>query len=497
MRVGSLWVIVLVLLATTPVRAALPSGCEAVDEDTVACRWTFAVSPTALFFHAEIPVSVGFSLATVVVTLINSADTGWAVEIAGVSEDGEGGMVSRSEHEARPALALRHRDESTHVLRALPGDRFALTLAAGYVKTSLPATTSGVSPTGSYDIAYIASRIPEGTHTSRPAATANDPHVIDEPREVAEEAWDIRSVWWDDAREGDGLFDVHLTLGSLANLTADSFRSPLNGGQGKLAWKASWTVEGGAFYVQWRLDPDSIDDGIVNKSEFDCQLMTESFDQTVAETVRANPLCDIDLDNATLHAIVPAASSGAPENGQLFRDLAGRTRIQAWNGWDVVEEANKVQYLFALGGPAVWSVLNPRLDPEEPVRAAWYEAPLAAENQADTLQVLATFAALATFLVGLLLVVRRRRHTSRLLARVDAIEDQGVDAKDTLLLLGRLEQEFSHMFRRHRISETQYQVLSQRIASVATRHSLRKQLGLDDGIPGEASASRRVAIDRP
>jgi hypothetical protein len=291
--------------------------------------------------------------------------------------------------------------------------------------------------------------------------------------------------------------DAHLQVGDLANLTTAAFRAPTTEGPGgqqvfqvdELSWKIAWSVGSKRYYVEWALPRPAS-----NATTYSCVLKTEMENEQLEE-VLAHPLCEVDRAAGTFHATFPEASIGSPPDGQVFEavEVRSRARYLPTRAIDTLDDRGEVRYAFALGGPSVWSSLNPRLDPP-PV--AWYEDPLAPENVADTLQVAGSLAALATFLVGLALVSRRRRQTSRLLARVDALDAKGVDSAQTLVLLGQLEQEFNELFRRHRISEAQYQVLSQRIAGVATRFALRRSLGLDDGVPGEAGpgVARRIPV---
>lgn len=484
------------LLAPAPDPASAaepPAGCSVADERSYVCRWTIENNvPTSPSQEWPIP-SFDRTLATVSVTLTTSADTGWRVDLV---EDRSGAEViaSTAEHEADRQTSVRHADVSTHVIVAPPGS-MSLRFVAGNARTVGVSDSLGAFGTGTYEIAYTATRIPDGEPPVRPAATQADPQLADEAGEVAVPAWDIRAIWWNDERLDDGLFDVHMSLADLRDLDDSAFRAPALGGAAdaqvyQLAWKAVWTVEDVAYYVEWKVERP----GANEDPAFTCWLRTEAEPET-SEVTLAYPLCSVDRENATLHATIPEAAVGPPGAGVPFDHLAGRVRTRYTPGaTDVVEQTeHRERYAFALGGPAVWSELNPRLDSVIP---QWYEAPLAPENIVDTVQIVGSLAALATFLVGLALVYRRRRQTGALLARVDEVEDSGLDSPETLLRLGRLEQEFSVLFRKHRISEGQYQVLSQRIASVATRFALRRELGLDDGVPGEAGPLRKFSAKR-
>lgn len=470
-----------------PAADALPTGCGELDADTYSCFWTLDAKTEEIVLW-DVP-AFPRTLATITVTLTMSGDIGWTVALER-SESGAGWYeISRDQHAASPTASARHYQESTHVFEGWSTWTHRLAFSPGTLVAPSGAIVAGPGP-GHFEVSYLAERVPEGVVPIRPAATEDDPHLRDEPNEVAHPAWDIRAAWLDDARLEDGLFDVHLTIGDLGTLDESAYDVPSTGGATnalatQIGWKVAWTVEDDAYYVEWAIARGTDD--------FTCKLSTESIDQSDIEELRAHPMCTVDVPNSTFHAVIPEGSVGSPRPGALFEDIAARTRVYHGGATDVVDDANEPRYLFALGGPSVWVDLNPRLQTLIP---KWYEDPLAAENLVDTVQIVGSLAALATFLVGLALVYRRRRQTSALLARVDAVEDEGLDSPQTLLKLGRLEQEFSQLFRKHRISDSQYQVLSQRIASVATRFALRRELGLDDGVPGEGAPLRKFSAKR-
>lgn len=488
------------LVSLAPLQAeAAPEGCSDAEPDVYTCRWVLSgVKPGEAGFW-ELPMFEAPALATFTVTLTQSLDQGWQLQVqrkrAG-SDEWE--VASESLHPGTTQLSNRHQSQSTHVLEGNPGDAWRVEFHPGHRDVSLVgdgfASGQGV---GTYEVAYLARILPPGAKPSRPAATPDDPQIEDLPGEVSEPAWDLRAAWFDDARLEDGLFDVHLRVGSLENITLAAFRAnsiPAGAADSQvdmLMWKVSWVVEGGAYFVEWAIPRGAP----VDWDAMRCALKREPATEGGEEEVLAHPLCRVDVANATLHADVPIASIGSPPDGALFEALEARTRVRyTGNAKDVPDDTpGGLRYQFALGGPAVWSALNPRLDPPP---TPWYEDPLAPENIADTVQLGGALVAVSTFLVGLVLVRGRQRQTARLLARVDAVEERGIDSADVLLRLGELEQEFNGLFRRHRISDAQYQVLTQRIAGVATRFSLRRSLGLDDGTPGEQgpSQARRVPV---
>lgn len=491
-----LWLTLVLLLPVVPGQAGdTPTGCEPLDVDSFSCRWSLdgpntSVAPPDAWV---IPVFER-TLVTLTVTLTSAPDAGWSTLIqrhAAADAEGVWTTVDEAHHAPSSQPAIRSSVTTTHVLAAQRGDSWQIVFRPGEAKTPLLPDAGVVygSAPGHYEVAYYAERVPEGVVPARPAATQEEPQVRDAPADVAEPSWDILAAWWDDSRLDDGLFDVHLQVTSL-DIRDAAFRAPSASGVAdsqaqQLMWKAVWTVDARSYHVEWSVQRSARD-------VFSCVLSTEMINEA-DEVVLAHPLCEADIANGTLHATIPEAAAGAPEDGTRFESLAARSRVRISLGFtDVLDETQPARFVFALGGPGVWDGLNGcRFCTPAP---AWYEQPLAPENADRTLQVVGTVAALATFLIGALLVWRRRRQTHRLLARIEAVAADGIDASSTLLVLGRLEEEFSLMFRKHKITDGQYQILTQRIAGVATRFALRRTLGLDDGVPGEATPMRRVPV---
>jgi hypothetical protein len=471
--------------------APMPRECELVDPTTLACRWAYEPMTEGTTAYWEIPL-FDRTLATVGVTLLQAPDQGWRIRLAAGELPSE--ILSEAYHPARPTTALRHGEETTHVVEAAGNTTHWLVIDSGWAEAANMGNTLG-SRAGRYEITYVGRLIPSGVAPERPAATAQAPHLLDVVAEVVRPAWDIRGAWWGDESLGDGLMDVHMRVASLSGIGEEDFTPPIAEdvpvapSERRLLWRAHWRLGETDYHLQWRLDESgSIGDGLSA-----CTLHAQVDAGASASPILAHALCSADIENATLHASFPIATIGSPPDGALFSGLRATTAIAyGANEPDSLDAVESPQFPFALGGPRVWDELNAcRFCPET---KAWYQDPLAAENVADTMQVVGTLAALATFLVGLLLVWRRRRHTSSLLARVDDVAEAHADQRGALLALGRLEEEFAAMFRRHRISDGQYQVLSQRIATVATRFALRTSLGLDDGVPGEGSPATRVDV---
>ncbi|GEM_PF-5540465 len=481
--------------------AGLPTGCRA-DGARYVCEWTdddtqpgavtgrSGVSGPPLFDH-PIP-AFPRTLATITVTLEQyrpptpgspmpplGFDAGWHVKVLDGAKP-----LSVSRHPGdnrglqRPNETVT--DTSVHLLLHEGGGAPVLQLVPTYADPEQPPSGTGdAQSVGTFHVRYVAEDLPEGVAPRRPAATEQDPQLLDAPDDVVNPAHDLRAAWLDDAALGDGLFEVHLTV---ANLTNPDFSQaptpdPGTGGTPALRWLVHFDVAGHSYGLLYRLP---------SRGDADCELLSE--DDLANVRVIMSPACDAWPARGTINWSVPERSVGSPGSGVLFTNLHATTDECPEGGQASCPSLDDMQgerYPFALGGPDVWSRLNPRLDP--PV-LPWYKDPVSEDNLPNTLQVVGTILAGLTFLGGAIAVTHRRRQTRRLLDRIDAAEQKaGVDSRAVLVALGRLEEEFTLLFRRHRISEAQYQILSQRIASVATRFALRRELGL---VTGEASAVR-------
>lgn len=440
--------------------APLPQGCEEV-EGYLRCEWRFETrtQPAATGFEFEVPTTDS-TLATVIVAF-DGADRGWRVAF----RDEQGSLISQSYHIADDAARTSTREETTHLLlqegktRLTLGFSTSATLVAGsYVYGVGPASL------GDFTIIYLAEALPAGEAPTRPAATREDPHLADLPLD-AEDELDIRAAWFDDARIGDGILEAYLGLGNL------SAWAPGASQQGRAnGYTLAFTIGDHPYSLFVSLYPGQ------GGPELSCALQSGTPPRIIA-----NPACAIDAPNATIVFRFPERALGPPPAGVAFEQMrAGSSRSLATG---TADDAETMRYAFALGGPEVWSQLNPRLDP--PVAsAAWYRDPLASENIPNTLQVLGTMAAVVTTLVGIVVLLRNRRQTRELIARVDALVRQHeADTHGALRALGELELEFTRLYREGRINEAQYQIAAQRVVAAASRLSVRAQLGLDDGTP--------------
>lgn len=484
---------------------ALPPGCEA-QRAYYLCRWTFsdaeratadAANATATSRDFQLPVHPS-TLATILVRR-TGADDGWAFRIEEVVRDGDAvrtSNVSASQHAQQADASARHDEKTTHLVFAAPLAEYWLRFSPGNAQVRQAAVLLPTGAPGQYEITYSAQALPEGVAPSRPAATADDPHMLDLVGDVDAPDHDLVAAWLDDARVGDGLMDVHLQVRDLASVT---FASGLQMAPGvtsdatKVDWKVTFSVRGKPYYVAWEATPG---EGAGGES-FTCALRRESATDTETEELLAQPACVQDRGTGTFHATFPTQSIGSPADGEMFQDITARVRVFEQGGFTtVVDDDPELRYAFALGGPEVWHALNPRLTPaSQQASLPWYEAPLASENIPDTLQVVGAVLAALTFVGGLIVVWRGRRATRALLARVEHVEQQHEhDTRRALIELGRLEGEITRAFRAGRIREAQYQVASQRISSVAARFALRRDLGLDDGTPDDPEAAVRVPV---
>lgn len=476
-----------------------PEGSCSEREGVQACAWTFSdrdvedarLNATDPFLF-DLPVYPA-TLATFEIELVGK-DNGWAAAVESQASDGSWSLVSWSSHVAPPAndpsyLSYRHKQTSTTVIFG-DGLPHRLKLYPFFKETNDP-LAGGPRSGGDWSVVYNGELVPPGVAPFRAAADIAHPQLDDITGDGGGESRDILRGWLTDDRLGDELLEVHLQVASLREI---SFTNALGLEADKIGWKLAWRLQDTTYFVEWIAEPVSGESGV----GFRCELRSEVPEGNAEqEPVLAVPACDFDTVNGLLHATFPERTIGSPRDRELFEDLAARTRLY-FTGQanpDVVDDTQAPNYLFALGGPAVWAELDGGA--LGPASAPWYRAPFAEENIVDSFQIFASILAAITFLVGLALVAKRKRRTNALLHRIDDAIHGDVDSRETLLRLGRLESDFSEMYRRGRLTEGQYQVLSQRIATVATRHSLRHSLGLDDGVPGDETPVRIDVAEGP
>lgn len=468
----------------------LPQGCARESSDIV-CQWKFDNrQDLGTFYSFEVPI-LGRMLATITVVQ-EGADAGWQAFLVGSA-----GEVFE-DHAHTP------RSEPSQVIRTtLQTLVLGETAGVGWLNISLLSdgvgvdganvfTGQGLGPAsvGAFTLTYSVTELPPGVAPARPAATREDPHLSGAMRDARRGAFDLRAAWFDDALLGDGLFDAHVALTDLSD-------GEWADGGVVVIHRLAFTVLGVPYRLDWRLaavepTPD------LHDVDLDCSLV-HVLGPTTEETV-VQPWCVVDWNASVVTAYLPERSVGSPGDGTPFSAMSARAERRAESpqtGYsstlDTLEdEMAGERYPFALGGPAVWDELNPRLavPPVEP--AAWYEAPLAKENVPDTLQVMGALLAGATFLGGAALVQTRRRRTRELLARVDAVAElHARDGHRGLVALGELEFEFTRLFRDGKITEAQFQLAIARLSHAATRMHFRHTTGLDDGVAGDAARMRR------
>lgn len=415
-----------------------------------------------------------FAIPTFPTTLVTltiretGANQGWRAAFLHCDQDGPGCEMSKTEHPASPDANGTQREVTTHVFRTPADAPVKLAFWTDfYTSQGKSSWTSGPAGAGTYNLTYVAEPLAPGTPPEHPAATLARPQVIG-LRHTAPDAFDILAAWWDDASEGDGLFEAHLAIADPRAPTPANAANPSSlGNPDTRVYRAHFTIQGTPYYVAWRHASDGADGG--------CLLYLDDIN---GPRVIANPICSLDLATGVFGAAIPERSVGNPGPGIPYTNLWAESLDETPSPTsltDRVDEERGMQFPFALGGVDVWRQLNPEGDYGRAL--PWYQDPLARENLPNTLQVAGALAAGITFLVGALAVLQRRRQTRRLLDRVDqATARAGPHAPDIIAALAELEEEFTQMFRRHRISEPQYQILAQRISSVATRLALRREL---------------------
>lgn len=471
-------------LAPVP-RAEAPEGC-AREGETWRCAWTVdtrspdVLTSTSPSLRREIPLFPS-TVATITVRL-DGEDRGWNLVIVQWPEgrNGSSRIVSVARHAAPLDGQTFHAETSTHVLRQ--GSEHPHDLILSFSDYNVAgAEVFGVGPPsmGVFHVTYTALALPAGSVPSRPAATREDPHLADAAEDARRPELDVLASWLDDARLGDGLLDVHLAVTSLDSPTFDETAPGL---ASALSWESFFRTPTASYRMLWFLG---------NDGTFTCNLRRDS--TFTATSIVAIPECTLDAENATLSAVFPEGAIGAPGPGTpiVLESASSFTFAEVRASEDV---GTGTRYAFAPGGPAEWSALNPRLDPPPAAALAWYADPLASDNLPDTLQVAGAALAVLTFLGSIFLLRRTRKQTQRLLAQVDLlVREHEANTRGALLALGKLEAEFDALYRGGRINETQYQLAAARITSAAARFALRREMGLDDGTPGE-TPSRNVPV---
>lgn len=449
-----------------------------METGSFVCEWTLdatgAPSTTPAYF--EFPVFPR-TIATVTVVL-RGEDLGWRYAIHRTfnsTDRGDWETLGRSAHD--PSATGNEVVSSTfsHYLVGPPeaGHVIQFVASSGSVYGARVGDANPVSASrGTFQISYVGVPLPDGEVPVRPAATREDPQIADPLRDAPSASLDIAAAWFDDARVADGLFDVHLALRDLANLTVDGTPT----GQGFVVFVLSFAVNGESFGAHWWASEDA-DEGVA----WSCQIRSGG---AFGEPLSSLP-CEVDVANATLAMTVPEALVGSPAPGVLFEDAAAGSYVGGVTGASVPHDRTRgVRYAFALGGPVVWDELNPRLAVVPPPPLPWYRAPFARENVPDTLQVLGVPTAGATFLFGAIVLRRRRVRVKEWFDRVDVVvAEHERDARRGLLALGEIEASADRAYRAGKLHENEYQLVSQRVATAATRLARRRELGLDDGAP--------------
>lgn len=502
-----------------PAPAAAPGdpggpGCRADDDGGATCLWTFnntdriAAGEARPFYAMDLPANATFprALATVTVSFAGE-DNGWSVGFQMMNAT-ESHRVSTAGHAPDSSPTPGHASTSTHALFTPPDSRLGFHLWTSYTERYDYRVNVTPPSVGSWRVVVRMEPLPEGVKPARPAATRADPQLLSGSMEAAEPDRDIREAWFDDARLGDGVFDVHLAVASLDRVDFNTTRD-FGMGTNRIDWVLAFRVKGVTYEMTWWMTPNGDREPAIS-----CELFLPAADASGVKHKVVSPGCHVDFANATFVAFIPERSVQSPSSDDLFTDIRAATysypgssafdALGPLSGFpppspvpDAEDETQPpdVKYAFALGGPAVWHTLNPRLDPLEEIVPPWYVAPLATENIPNTLQVVGALLAGVTFLFGALAVLARRRQIRKHLDRIDAIErSRTFDSQQTLRELGLLEDEFARLFRKGRLTDAQFQILSQRIASVATRFALRRELGLDDGVPGEGGPTTRVPV---
>lgn len=469
-------------------------GCTLGTERS-SCAWAFHEEPEGpgpLGPHQReyrIPVFAR-TLASVTV-FFEGTSYGWYFALWEVLGEGESASVTRLSYsfhapDSDPldldpvnATGIATSEASAHWFETREDAAYWLVFSPSGDESAVREAGERRGSSGDFSITYLAEPLPAGEPSPRPAATRDDPQILDGTGDVGpgDEAYDVEAAWFDDARLGDGVFDAHLAVRDLASLDLNATRTRY------ATWDLEFTISDRPFAVRWGR-------GVNDQGEFwYCQLGEREPDGDFA--VLSFPQCEWSEESSSFSASIAERVVGSPGAGTLFaglratsaREPTGDPRGDEWlraqrsGGIVQVDASEGARYPFALGGPAVWDELNPRLAIVPPATLPWYRAPLARENVPDTLQVLGVPAAGATFLLGLLVLRRRRGRVHALFAEVDRVaREHEADARAALVALGDLERRMDRRYRAGELHENEYQIVSQRIATAATRFALKREL---------------------
>lgn len=477
------------LTAPRDAAEAAPEGCEQSVEAWL-CEWSFEATTRFGGLNQVFDVPVFPRTLVTFTILLEGTNNGWNYAFFESVTDPRredarwtylsGGFETGETSPAENATRTRYRQETSHWFETKPGTFHVLEFFTSQDVSPTSAVASRSSE-GTFRLTYIAEPLPAGEVPARPAATREDPHVRDGIGDAARPEVDLVAVWLDDARVEDGIFDVHLAVRDYSAIDFD--------GVAFLIWYAFFPVNGVDYFVRWYAYPNATDSSL--PPTFYCGLGELRADGFVHHI--STPRCEHDVANGTMRADLPERAIGSPGPGQRFDTIRGwvltvpsgnvatrfdpaHPRALVASDGNVADDSTGQRYAFALGGPDVWDDLNPRLAVVEAPPPPWWRAPLARENIPDTLQVLGVPSAIGTFLVGLWLLRRRRLRVQAHLDEIDRIVTaHESDAHRGLLALGDLEIRVDRLYRAGTIHESEYQIVSQRIATAATRLSLARE----------------------
>ncbi|HVM45039.1 MAG TPA: hypothetical protein VM582_03800, partial [Candidatus Thermoplasmatota archaeon] len=289
----------------------------------------------------------------------------------------------------------------------------------------------------------------------------------------------IVSAWFNDPLLDDGFVNATLQLADLgaAEDAAHARRYELD-----------WTLRSDRFRVRWTVT-----------NETTATLWRETGG-------RQKPLIELPVEtdraNGTLTSSIPLRLIGQPRAGDVFTDLrANASRHVAAFGLapsdyqqadglgdpGVVDEAAQTVRPFRLRGgsdleeaprdePLVFEPSPPAeaLDATGVASASaavpWYQAPFAADNLPNTLQVAGAMAAVLTFLAGLLLLARRRSLVQKLVDAVEAArrENEG-DAEKLAAAVRAVEARAHDLAARGRLDAREFALVTRRIDQALRR----------------------------
>lgn len=465
------WVTILALVA--PAAAAfdllaeraeeLPEGCARESTTTLACVWTVTFGPGSNgFFTSDLPAP-GRAILDVIVEAERPPPYGWRLlRNESFVTGGCSGCPINSVLNIEAPTGQPGSQEWRNLVEAYAGSTLAFVLneETSEVLVTAPATLR---------VQLLLVTLPQGVAApSVPAATADDPHVLDRAGDAEGDPWnDIIAAWFDDSYLDDDLVEVHVNAPLLSEFDPEEAAD-------RPFYRVRWTLLGDSTELDWNL----------LRVEGDWRWTAHVHHRFVHSQERpcgyeAGPEADLiarfDEETGTLSAWIPLSFIGDPDPHARFTNISAQSfgfpdiaevPVQGVAcGFPVVfDDATDNVRPFAVGGPEVWRELRGAPAVAAPDAAPWYRDPLAPDNVPDTLSAVSVLGAIGTAGGGYVLLRRRRARMHTHIAEVDAAFGlHATDAEAALKALEDLEHRFDQMMLDGKLDEKQHDLLARRI----------------------------------